>query len=247
MTNVRMPKFRFNWRLMFVQTIANAIALGLTVLLLPGIRMPGEGIIFELLASGVIFGLLNAFVRPILQFLMFRFLFITFGLVLVVINIIILTMMRALTPERFQVDGWLSLVLAGVLVGIIGFFLEAVMGLQPPIVDEGPRARTREQLFSLGSAPVYITSPIDPVPENVPPAALAPPAAAEPALTAADTTAAIPPAESEPAHAHTDAMAAVQPAPELDLLLESDEAVACIPEVIDPELIVAADDAPLTE
>lgn len=242
-TNVRMPKFHLNWRLMLVQTIANALALGLTVLLLPGIRMPHGNYFFGLLASGVIFGLLNAFVRPILQFIMFRFLFISFGLVLVVINIVILWMMAALTPERFQVDGWLSLALAGILVGLIGFFLEAVMGLQPPIVDEGPRARTKEQLFSLGSAPVYVSTPIEPTPETGMPVA-------EPVLAAGD----IPPSglapEPERTHAHAEPMAVVQPAPELELLLESDEATACVPEVTlvtAPEPAVAPDDTQLTE
>jgi putative membrane protein len=168
MTNIRMPKFHLNWRLMLVQVIANTIALGLVVLLLPGIHMPGDSFIFELLASGVIFGLLNAFVRPVLQFIMFRYLFITFGLVLVLINIIILSMMAALTPERFKVDGWLSLVIAGVLVLIVGTFIETLMGLQPPIVDDGPSAHTREQLFSLGSAPVYVTTNIQPEPITEP-------------------------------------------------------------------------------
>jgi putative membrane protein len=141
---------------MLVQTVANAIALGLTVLLLPGIHMPHDNFLIELLTSGLIFGLLNAFVRPILQFIMFRYLFITFGLVLVVINIIILWMMAALTPDRFQVDGWLSLVLAGILILIFGAFFETLMGLQPPIEDHGPTVHGREQLFSLGSAPIYI-------------------------------------------------------------------------------------------
>lgn len=156
MTNLR--KVHFNWRLMLFQAIANTIALGLTVLLLPGIHMAHDNYVTELLASGVIFGLLNAFVRPILQFIMFRFLFITFGLVLVVINIIILWLLAALTPDRFQADSWLWLIVAGLLVGVLGLFIETLMGLQPPIIDDGPGVRTREQYFSLGSVPVYVSS-----------------------------------------------------------------------------------------
>jgi hypothetical protein len=95
---------------------------------------------------------------------MFRYLFITFGLVLVVINIIILWIMAALTPDRFQIDGWLSLVLAGILILIFGAILETIMGLQPPIEDQGPTARGREQLFSLGSAPIYIPTNVSPEP-----------------------------------------------------------------------------------
>ena len=72
MPNLRFWRAQFNWRLILVQSIVNAITLGLIVVLLPGIRMPHDNLITELLASGVIFGLLNAFVRPILQFIMFK-------------------------------------------------------------------------------------------------------------------------------------------------------------------------------
>ena len=41
----KLPKSRFNWRLLLVQTIANAVALGLTGLLLPGIHMPHQNYI----------------------------------------------------------------------------------------------------------------------------------------------------------------------------------------------------------
>ncbi len=161
-----LPKARFNWRLLLVQTIANAFALGLTVLLLPGIHMPHNNVISELLASGVIFGLLNGFVRPILQLIMFRYLFLTFGLVLVVINTILLWMMAALTPERFQVDGLFSLILAGVLVGILGIFFETLMGVQPPIMETGSVAQSKEHVFSLGSAPIYVPTRQKTEPEN---------------------------------------------------------------------------------
>ncbi len=160
------PKSRFNWRLLLVQTFANALALGLTVLLLPGIHMPHDNVITELLASGVIFGLLNGFVRPILQLIMFRYLFLTFGLVLLIINTVILWMMAAMTPERFQVDTILSLILAGALVGLFGLFFETLMGVQPPIMDNGPVAQSKEHVFSLGSAPIYVPTRQKPEPEN---------------------------------------------------------------------------------
>ncbi len=163
----KLPRARFNWRLLLVQTIANAIALGLTVLILPGIHMPHQNYISELLAAGVIFGLLNGFVRPILQFVMFRYLFLTFGLVLVVINFLILRIMGAVTPDRFQSDNLMSLILASILVGIFGVLLESLMGVQPPIMDQGSVAQAREHVFSLGSAPIYVPVKTSAAPENV--------------------------------------------------------------------------------
>jgi putative membrane protein len=174
MTIFKLPKSRFNWRLLLIQTIANALALGLTVLILPGIHMPHDNIITELLASGVIFGLLNGFVRPILQLVMFRYLFLTFGLVLVVINFLILRIMGAVTPDRFQSDNLLSLILASILVGVFGLLLESLMGVQPPIIDNGSVAQSKEQVFSLGSVPIYVPTTRKPEPEVT---------AAQPALT----------------------------------------------------------------
>ena len=154
MANIR--KLQFNWRLMFVQIVANALALGLAALVLPGIRFQAERLVLALLASGFIFGLLNAFMRPILQFIMFRFLFITFGLVLIVINFFMLRMLARLTPGWFESDSVLWTLLAAILVGLLGVFFETLLGLRPPLRDDRPEASTMGHWFSLGGAPVQI-------------------------------------------------------------------------------------------
>ncbi len=141
---------------MLVQIVANALALGLTVLILPGIRFQAERLVLALLASGFIFGLLNAFLRPILQFIMFRFLFITFGLVLIVINFFMLRMLARLTPGWFESDGILWTMFAAVLVGLFGVFFETLLGLRPPLRDDRPEARSMGRWFSLSGAPVQI-------------------------------------------------------------------------------------------
>jgi len=154
MANLR--KLQFNWRLMLVQVVANALALGLTALVLPGIRFQAERLVLALLASGLIFGLLNAFLRPILQFIMFRFLFITFGLVLVVINFFMLRVLARLTPGWFESDSTLWTLFAAVIVGLLGVFFETLLGLRPPLRDDRPDARTMGRWFSLSGAPVHI-------------------------------------------------------------------------------------------
>jgi putative membrane protein len=152
-------KLQFNWRLMLVQIVANAMALGLTALVLPGIHFQPQRVILALLASGVIFGLLNAFIRPILQFIMFRFLFITFGLVLIVINIVMLWLLVRLTPGWFRSDSLLWTIVAAILVGLFGVFFETLLGLRPPLRDDRPEARSMRRWFSLSGAPVQIPVP----------------------------------------------------------------------------------------
>ena len=152
----KIRKLQFNWRLMLVQVVANALALGLTTLILPGVRFQAERPIVALLASGFIFGLLNAFIRPVLQFIMFRFLFITFGLVLIVINFFMLRILARLTPGWFDSDNMLWTMAAAVLVGLFGVFFETLLGLRPPLRDDRPEPRAMGHWFSLGGAPVQI-------------------------------------------------------------------------------------------
>lgn len=118
---------------MLVQVVANGMALGLMALLLPGIHFQPQRVVLALLASGLLFGLLNAFIRPVLQFIMFRFLFITFGLVLILINIFMLWLLARLTPGWFYSDSIWWTILAAILVGLLGVFFETLLGLRPPL------------------------------------------------------------------------------------------------------------------
>lgn len=154
MANIR--KLQFNWRLMLVQVVANGMALGLMALLLPGIHFQPQRVVLALLASGLLFGLLNAFIRPVLQFIMFRFLFITFGLVLILINIFMLWLLARLTPGWFYSDSIWWTIVAAILVGLLGVFFETLLGLRPPLRDDRPEARSMGHWFSLSGAPVQI-------------------------------------------------------------------------------------------
>lgn len=145
---------------MLVQIVSNAAALGLTALLLPGIHMSRERVVLELLAAGFIFGLLNAFIRPILQFIMFQFLFITFGLVLIAINYILLWLLARLTPGWFWSDGFLWSLAAAILVGLLGVFIETLLGLRPPIRDDASGELDTQPFFSLGSVPIHLPAAV---------------------------------------------------------------------------------------
>lgn len=175
----RRPKIHFNWRLVLVHTLANAIALGVTVLVLPGVRFLAERPILGLLASGFIFGILNAFVRPVLQFLTFRFLFVTYGLVLILINVVLLWLLDWITPGWFQVNGLVSLILAAIIVGLVGMVAEVLLGLRPPVLEaQQPSTAVREHTFRLAEefvsgqhsspSPAAVATPsVDPVPPAV--------------------------------------------------------------------------------
>ena len=103
---------------MLLAVVANALALWVASALISGIEFGGEGTqrLVTILLVAVIFGVLNAVVKPILQVLSLPFIVLTLGLFLIVVNAIML----ALTS-------WLSGVL-GLDFHVQSFFWDAVLG-----------------------------------------------------------------------------------------------------------------------
>ncbi len=132
---------QFHWKIFLLRILATALALGLTVLILPEIYFINFSILSLLLVT-LVLGILNALVRPILQLLTFRLLFVSFGLVIVLINSLILYLVAWLVPDRFAVTSLLWALVGGLLIGILGNFLENMLGVTPPILpDEAKELR----------------------------------------------------------------------------------------------------------
>jgi len=90
-------------------------------------------------------GVLNALVKPVLQTLTLQFIFVTFGLVVVLMNALILLLLSALFPARFAVDNVLWALAGGLVLGLLSSFLESLLGLTMPIVPDEP-VELRRQL-----------------------------------------------------------------------------------------------------
>lgn len=125
----------FNWRMLLMRTVVNALALLITVIVVPRVYFVDTRL-STLLLLAVALGLLNAFVKPIIQFATLRFIFVTYGVVVALINAIILLLLAALLPNRLAVDSLAWALVAGGLIGIISALLENILGITPPIVSE---------------------------------------------------------------------------------------------------------------
>jgi uncharacterized membrane protein YvlD (DUF360 family) len=75
-----------NWRVTFVQFLANTVVIGALILLLPGFALHASNTLLAILWLAVVFGVLSALVRPALEFLFLPYLLQSLGLVVVVIN-----------------------------------------------------------------------------------------------------------------------------------------------------------------
>jgi putative membrane protein len=74
---------------------------------------------------GLIFGLVNAVVGPILRFFSLPFVLVTLGLFLLIINAALLGLTAALT-DRLQVDGFVTAVLGGLILAVVTWIVDRI-------------------------------------------------------------------------------------------------------------------------
>lgn len=107
-------------RWLLLRWIANAVALFVTVQLVPGIRF--DGTLGNLAALAALFGVLNTLLRPLILLLTCPLVLLTFGLFALAFNGILLWMLASLS-DRWQlglhVDGWFAAFLGGLMIGLV--------------------------------------------------------------------------------------------------------------------------------
>lgn len=86
------------------QILVNGLAILLAAYLVPGFVFGGN--ILTLLIAGLILGLINFFIRPILRLLTAPLIALTLGLFLIVINMGLLWLLEYLVPELTIIGFW---------------------------------------------------------------------------------------------------------------------------------------------
>lgn len=131
-----------NWRMLLMRFVVNLVALTITLLAVPQINLVKQEL-GAWLWLALMLGVLNTFVKPILQVLTLRFIFATTGLVVILINAFILLLLSWIFPQLIQASLLWALV-GGAVLGLTATFLENLFGLTPPIVSEKyPEIRQR--------------------------------------------------------------------------------------------------------
>ena len=118
---------------LIVRLLATAVALAVAAWLVDGISV-GPGTDTEraltLLGVAVIFGLVNAIVRPILRLLTLPLVVLTLGLFLLVLNALMLLLTEWIAEQfdlAFQVDGFWSAVLGALIITVVSFLINIVL------------------------------------------------------------------------------------------------------------------------
>ncbi|MSO57198.1 MAG: phage holin family protein [Acidobacteria bacterium] len=124
-----------------LRLLINAAALWVAIQLVGGIDHRGSW--WSLLLVALVFGVLNAGVRPLLKLVSIPLLIVTLGLFIFVINAVMLMLtswMSGLLDLGFYVDGFWSAFLGGLVVSIVSLLLSLFTGARKVKVHVASRA-----------------------------------------------------------------------------------------------------------
>jgi|SRR5262245_4432733 len=116
-----------------VRIIVNAIALGVAAWIVDGVDLTSDSTanqVFTLLAVAAIFGLVNTFIKPIVQLISLPFIVLTLGLLIFVINALLLWLTGAISSWiglSFSVEGFWPALLASLIISLVSFAMNMVI------------------------------------------------------------------------------------------------------------------------
>lgn len=117
---------------LLLRVVINALGLAAAAWLLEGIRVHGTEVAdrtVTLLLVGLVFGLVNAFVAPVIKVLSLPFIILTLGLLLVVINALMLLLTTRIAEGfdlGFEVDGFGNALVGSVIISIVSALLSGL-------------------------------------------------------------------------------------------------------------------------
>ncbi len=123
-----------------ISTVVTAIALGITVLVLPGLAITGDNQAVSLVVVAVVFGVVNGLIKPVVKLLSLPIRLMTLGLFTFVINGLLLLLVAWLSTnlgfglkvDTFPPDFSLGAVWTAILASIVLTIVRALVDLVTP-------------------------------------------------------------------------------------------------------------------
>lgn len=112
----------------FVRWLINTIAIMLAIKFIPGMSFTGQW--WGILMVGVIFGLVNTFIRPLIKLFTLPFLILTLGLFTLIINALMLIITSWVSEQfglGFSVSGFQAAFWGGLTVSIVSMALSCLL------------------------------------------------------------------------------------------------------------------------
>ncbi len=123
----------------------NAVALWVAAAIVPGIFLTSD--LVGILVVALIFGVVNAIIKPVVQALTCPFYLLTLGLISFIINALMLLLTGALTDfavsgnQYLAISGFWPALLGGIVIGVVSFVLSTVL----PDADDLRRRQRRRR------------------------------------------------------------------------------------------------------
>jgi len=117
-----------------IRAAVTAVAIWIVALVVPGITWGNASYGFgdldkyiALLLTGLVLGLLNAIVRPLLVMISLPLTCATLGLFIFVINAVVLLIVAAIPQLGFHVDNFLSALIGAILISLVSGLISKVV------------------------------------------------------------------------------------------------------------------------
>jgi len=102
-----------------VRLAVNTFALLVVEYIVPGFELDG---IWAAIVAAVVLGLVNTFIRPILQIIALPITLVTLGVFAFLINVVLLWAVAYVVPG-FEIDGFLTAAIASIVLTLVTMFL----------------------------------------------------------------------------------------------------------------------------
>ena len=107
---------------LIIRLAVNAFALWVVAYLVPGV-------VFEstqaLIVTAIVFGIVNTFIRPVLQIIALPISLVTFGVAAFLINVLLLWLVSVIVPG-FEIANFLTAVIASIVLAFVSWFLHSL-------------------------------------------------------------------------------------------------------------------------
>ena len=107
-----------------IRLVVNALALAVAGWLIDGIQLSRD--VVDVLLVALVFGLLNAILKPIVLFFSFPLVVLTLGLFALVVNALMLLLTARLLDD-FAVSGFWTAVLGSIVISLVTMILGGVL------------------------------------------------------------------------------------------------------------------------
>jgi putative membrane protein len=131
-----LPKLAITW-------VFNTVALFVATWLLSGLSYGSDW--WALMIAGLVFTLVNAFLKPLLAILSIPFILVTFGIFYFLINVLMLYLTHWIVPQFTIASFWWA-ALAAIIVSAVNGILHMVFG-SPRDFDRRPAVAGRDGVY----------------------------------------------------------------------------------------------------